>query len=110
MSMTHDVVFSPYHSSREGIAQARIREFRRSARRGRVQFWTCLKGADDGDLYLFYFGKPEFKIVATGVCDSKAKRKDGPFEWSSAKFGWFCDFRKVVLLKRPIGSDELRRH
>ena len=84
-------------------------EAKSACRRGRIRSWTCLKSAEKGDLYLFYFAKPLQCIAALGIVNSEVEEEynDG-WEWTDAEKGWFCEFRPAIWLRSPIAVSEVK--
>lgn len=105
-SESPDVVFSPYLVTAPKFGE--VYEYFKK-QRGRALGETCKKATKPGDLYLFYFGKPQFKIAGLAVCahahDPKDSRKrDG----ASHKKMFFCDFDLLHHCRKPVTADELR--
>ena len=106
----HDVVFFPNHAGYGNNATARVRDLDRHCRDGYADDWTTKKKAANGDIYLFYFGKPIQQIRALGICcgDVKELRNDDDdWDWTSSKRGWFCQYEPLIRLPVPITTADI---
>jgi HNH endonuclease len=101
LAREREVVFCPYEveSNRFGDVYTAHQK-----QRGSSKSETCKKGAQPGDLYLFYFGHPESKIESFAVC-AEPPDPDGKL-YDGVKM-WFCGMRKLYHLRRPVTKAEL---
>jgi hypothetical protein len=109
-----DVVFIPnrVQYERDGRAANRRDDLLRLCRQGGADGWSCKKTAQEGDLYVFYMGKPVEQIVCIGVSDGEVveEQNDGSFDWTNAPRAWFCGFRPLVALRYPVVVSENQSH
>jgi len=102
-----DIVFCPLHTNAGEEKGGRLSEFQEAVSGGVLEGWTCKSTARPGDVYVFYFGAPEHRIVALGICATEPDCEDGPFEWTNARRAWFCDFDPVLLLDAALTKEAI---
>ncbi len=102
-----EIVFHPHQVEHKGGNE--LDAMMAECRKGSASGWTCKKTALPGDLYVFYFGSPEFSIRALGVVKGKVEREENRkrFGWTKKPYEWFCDFKPVVRLRRPVTRSEI---
>ncbi len=86
----------------------RLNDLLSHCKRGYVDRWSCLKTASRGNLYVFYFGEPQFMIAAVGIVDGAATSEEGRFDWTLRRKVWFCRFSPLIRLTHPVERSELK--
>ena len=99
------IVFCPYQveSPRFGkVYEGHMRQ------RNSCDSETCKKTAKPGDLYLFYFGSPEFKIESVAVCRQPPDPKGSVYPEGGKRIKmWFCPMDRLYHFKKPITVGDL---
>lgn len=104
-----DVVFLPNRASDQTSPLGRYQRFRKCAKTGRINMWSCKATAKRGDLYLFWFGAPELAVTAIGVNAGDVDKYDvGDVDYSTTGFAFESSYYSVIWLKAPIGVDQIR--
>jgi hypothetical protein len=107
-SESRDVVFGP-NLVESPVFHKVYKKFMDRQGQRKMASWTCKKTAKPGDLYLFYFGNPEFKIAGLAVCrqspDPVGWRKRG---WGSHQKMFFCPWDALHHFSAPITAGELQ--
>src|SRR5882672_68440 len=101
----NDVVFAP---NRVGEESLRLHAMFSGCRQGWVEDWTCKKTAKPADLYLFYFGKPTFQIIAAGICSGEIMEFENEgVDWTESDKYWEFQFKPLIKLTKTVHKDEL---
>jgi 5-methylcytosine-specific restriction endonuclease McrA len=101
-----DIVFSPNLENSPTFGRV-FRGFMQARGKRRLKSWTCKKTASPGDLYLFYFGDPEYKLAGFAICDT-IPDPDGWKPRGHRQKMFFSSFDRLCHLKFPLSIDELR--
>jgi hypothetical protein len=99
-----DIVFNPSLERERADALP-------SSRIGILEGWTCKASGVEGDLNLFWFGRPTYEVVGVGILRGEVDvqdNSDSRFDWTDAEMVFFGDFEPMVVLDEPIGIEELR--
>lgn len=102
-----EIVFAPNRGTYPG--GNRRHDLESWSPQGSCDSWTCKKTASQGDLYLFYFGDPEYVISVVGVSDGvvKVKKNRGDWDWTDSPTAAYCGFKPLMRLSSPIKVDDI---
>lgn len=105
-----EVVFQANHVLRPG--GNRREDMADCAKEGSIGGWTCKKSTREGDLYLFYFGQPDFVVTAVGVAEGGVEEEEnkGTFDWTAKERAWFCGFSPLIGLPQPLPRASIESH